>query len=138
MNPAGKKLYRSETNRLIAGVCGGLAEYFETDPVLVRIIFLFLSLIGAGGIFLYLILWVMIPEKNEEHKNSAHDFAREVREHMNSSHNTVHSLLGIFIIMIGILLLVDQFFPGYGFEKFWPVLIILFGVLVMFRRTRRS
>ncbi|MFI5275398.1 MAG: PspC domain-containing protein [Candidatus Saccharimonadales bacterium] len=58
-----KKLYRSRKNRMIAGVCGGLAEYFHIDPVIVRLIALFLLLPGgAPGLLPYLILWILVPE----------------------------------------------------------------------------
>lgn len=57
-----KKLYRS-SNRIIAGVCGGVAEYFDLDPTLIRVIYLVLSLFSAAfpGVLLYIILMIMIP-----------------------------------------------------------------------------
>ncbi len=59
----GKKLYRSSTNKKLFGVCGGLAEYFDVDPTVVRIIYLLL-LLGAGfGLLAYLICALIMPEK---------------------------------------------------------------------------
>ncbi len=58
-----KKLYRSRENRMIAGVCGGLGEYFEIDPTLVRLALVFLALWWGGGILLYLLAWFIIPEE---------------------------------------------------------------------------
>lgn len=57
-----KKLYRSP-NRVLAGVCGGVAEYFDVDPTLIRVIYLVLSLFSAAfpGVLLYIILMIMIP-----------------------------------------------------------------------------
>ena len=60
-----KKLYRSESNRVIAGVCGGIAEYFEIDPTLVRLGFVIFSLAGGSGVLLYLIAAVVMPKKAE-------------------------------------------------------------------------
>lgn len=61
-----KKLYRSKKDRMIAGVCGGLAEYFNIDPVIVRLIALFLVLPGgAPGFLPYLILWIVVPVNPE-------------------------------------------------------------------------
>jgi phage shock protein C len=57
-----KRLYRSTNNKMIAGICGGLAEYFNIDPVIVRLIFVILLLPGGlPGILPYLILWVVVP-----------------------------------------------------------------------------
>lgn len=58
-----KRLYRSLTDRKIAGVAGGLAEYFDTDPLLLRLAFVVLALAGGGGVLIYFILWVITPEK---------------------------------------------------------------------------
>lgn len=61
-----KRLYRSRNDRMIAGVCGGIAEYFDIDPVLVRIIAVILLLPGGfPGLIPYLILWVVVPEAPE-------------------------------------------------------------------------
>ena len=58
-----KRLYRSLTDRKIAGVAGGLAEYFDTDPLLLRLAFVVLLLAGGGGLLIYIILWIVTPEK---------------------------------------------------------------------------
>jgi phage shock protein C len=64
-----KKLYRSRDDRMIAGVCGGLAEYFNIDPVIVRIIAIILLFPGwLPGFVPYIILWIVVPEK-PRHKN---------------------------------------------------------------------
>lgn len=57
-----KKLYRSP-NRIIAGVCGGIADYFDVDPTLIRVIYMILSIFSAAfpGFLLYIILMIMIP-----------------------------------------------------------------------------
>lgn len=57
-----KRLYRSK-NRMIGGVCSGIAEYFNIDPVIVRAIFLGMLFLGGGGLILYLILLIIVPEK---------------------------------------------------------------------------
>ena len=62
-----KKLYRSTDNRMIAGVCGGLAEYFGIDPVIVRIIAVALLLPGGlPGFLPYVILWIIVPKKGAQ------------------------------------------------------------------------
>jgi phage shock protein C len=60
-----KRLYRSTENKVIAGICGGIAEYFNVDPVLVRIIFVILLIASFGTAALaYVIAWVIIPKKS--------------------------------------------------------------------------
>ena len=62
-----KRLYRSRKNRMIGGVCGGLAEYFGIDPVVVRLIAVLLLLPGGlPGFLPYIILWIVVPEAPEE------------------------------------------------------------------------
>lgn len=59
-----KRLYRSETDRQIAGVCAGIADYFDVDPTLIRILFLVLFFAGGPGFLLYIILWIAVPEES--------------------------------------------------------------------------
>lgn len=59
---ATKRLYRSRSDRRVAGVAGGLAEYFNVDATLVRIVFILLTLAGGPGLLLYIILWLLMPE----------------------------------------------------------------------------
>lgn len=58
-----RHLYRSRTNRSIAGVCGGIAEFFGIDPTILRLITLFLILFGGLSLWVYIILWIVIPSE---------------------------------------------------------------------------
>ncbi|MEG2239847.1 MAG: PspC domain-containing protein [Alistipes sp.] len=58
-----RKLYRSRSNRSIAGLCGGIAEFFDTDPTLIRLITLLLIFCGGLSIWIYIILWIAIPKE---------------------------------------------------------------------------
>jgi phage shock protein C len=60
-----KRLYRSETDRKIAGVCGGLAEYMDVDPAIVRIVFISLIFLWGWGLILYVICMIAIPNKSK-------------------------------------------------------------------------
>ncbi|MBT4258262.1 PspC domain-containing protein [archaeon] len=59
-----KRLYRSTKNRMIGGVCGGIAEYFNIDPTIIRLLTVIIALTYGTGILAYLIAWIIIPEKN--------------------------------------------------------------------------
>ena len=56
-----KKLYRSRRNRMIGGVCGGLADYLGVDPTVVRVIMALATFVGGMSLFVYLIMWLIIP-----------------------------------------------------------------------------
>jgi phage shock protein C len=62
---ARQKLMRSRTNRKIAGVCAGFAEYFDLDVTVVRVVWLIVALFGGGGVLAYIIAWIIMPEEPE-------------------------------------------------------------------------
>ena len=66
-----KRLYRSETNRHIAGVCGGIAEYFDIDPSLVRLAFLLGTVLGGPGVAIYVVMWIIVPEESQLYEDKA-------------------------------------------------------------------
>lgn len=67
MPDSARPLRRSRTNRQIAGVVGGLAEYFGVDPTLLRVAYVVISIVSAAfpGILVYLLLWLLVPEADE-------------------------------------------------------------------------
>ena len=62
MDPS-EKLYRSRTDRQVAGVCGGLAAYFNVDVTLMRVLFVLLGIFGGAGIVLYIAMWIIVPKE---------------------------------------------------------------------------
>lgn len=60
-----KEIRKSSTNRIICGVCGGIAEYFQVDPTIVRLLLIAFTMLGGSGILAYLIAAVIIPEAND-------------------------------------------------------------------------
>jgi phage shock protein C len=58
-----RKLYRSRTNRKLAGVCGGLAQYFNMDATLIRVLFVVLTVLGGAGPLIYLVMWIVVPNE---------------------------------------------------------------------------
>src|SRR5438309_1549910 len=92
-------LHRSSDNRIIAGVCGGLGDFFNIDPTIIRIVFIFLAFFGGSGIFIYIILWIIIPVSRnytnpqeyiranmDEMKEQMTSFAHDIRS--NSPHHS--------------------------------------------------
>lgn len=58
-----KRLYRDKDNEMIAGVCSGIAEYLDVDPTVIRLVFVLFALMGGGGLWIYLVLWIIMPEE---------------------------------------------------------------------------
>ena len=139
--PVSKKIYRSETDKMLAGVAGGLGEYFEVDSTLIRIIFVLLTIFGGSGILIYIILWILVPSESyinsssddtikanaQEMKKKAKTFANEF-----STENPHRGWFGAIIIVIGILFLTDNL----GFLRFsvvWPVVLIAIGAMLLLK-----
>ncbi len=143
-----KKLYRSTTDKMIAGVCGGLAEYFEIDSTLVRILFLALLIFGGGGVLIYIIMWIVVPKRPYFLNNPQSDWNGEkktpdVNVGENNPNYSVeveapksygkNTIIGIIVIVIGLLLLFDNFNFTFGFSKLWPILLIIFGASLILK-----
>lgn len=126
-----KKLHLSKEHRMIAGVCGGLAEYFETDPAIIRIIFVFFTFMGAASIFVYVVLWLFLGHKKDHVEMENEIFVKgRYPDHG-------QGIIGFFLIITGVLLLADNLFPGYGIRTFWPILIVFLGLALMLRKHRQ-
>jgi phage shock protein C len=141
-----KKIYRSEKNKIIFGVCGGLAEYFEVDPLLIRIFFVLFSLSGGTGIFLYIILAILMPKENDkteinkdnlevEAKKRTKQLAKELKEN-NSWIKDARNILGLFIILIGLNMLFSNLFninifSWISWGIIWAVIIIFIGIKII-------
>ncbi len=142
-----KKLYRSRTDKMIAGVAGGLAEYFDLDVVLFRLMFVLLVLFGGGGVLAYVILWIVAPKEplttvfqqdetstRESAASGYSDAGKNVdAETVKAEKKTSNASLfaGITLILVGLLFLANRMFPWFRFEEFWPLLLIIGGVLIL-------
>lgn len=77
-----KKLYRSDNNKILCGICGGIGEYFGIDPVIVRLILVILCLVGFSGIIAYIIAIFIVParpKKNLSHQKNTDQGAETYR-----------------------------------------------------------
>ncbi len=127
-----KHLYRSDTEKMIAGVAGGLAEYFEIDVNLVRLLWV-LAFFFSGGFFAfaYLIAWIFIPDKN----------APETQEvNFNNSSETDPAIKdkrlrtgGFILIVLGLFFIFKDFIPKQISKNMIPIFLILWGIIILFR-----
>lgn len=89
-----KKLFRSETDKMIGGVCGGLAQYFNIDSTIVRLIFALIVIYGGTGLILYIILWIVVPSESQIKASSEEVVKKnteEIKEKVVSAVNKVKS-----------------------------------------------
>ncbi len=140
-----KKIYRSSKNKIIFGVCGGLAEYFEVDPLLIRILFLVISFPGPG-VFLYLVLAILMPSENnktdlnrdniqEETKKRTKQLAKEVKGNGNWPKD-MRNIVGIIVIIFGLNILFSNLLKidilGWiGWSVLWSLVIIFIGIKII-------
>ena len=75
-----KKLYRSEKDSMIAGVCGGIAEYFDVDSTLIRLLTVIFVLLGGAGVVVYIFAWIIIPKKPEQVSDDKFDKGEEPKK----------------------------------------------------------
>jgi phage shock protein C len=114
-------LRRSPDDKVIAGVCGGLGRYLGVDPVLLRIAFVILAVAGGGGILIYVVAWILIPEEREgENLGTVKPAGQEV----------TRLIVGGTLIAIGTILLLNLSLPRIG-KYFWPLALIAIGVAVV-------
>lgn len=128
-----KKLFRSFDNNIIAGVCGGLAEYFQIDGSLVRIIFILLAIGGGSGLLIYLILWLVIPKETEKEKEKSMTKEISARQDKKIKGKKIN-ILGVVLILVGLVALWNQIFPKMiDWDMFWPITFVFVGILLIFR-----
>lgn len=142
-----KKLYRSCKDQILGGVAAGMAEYFEVDPTLARLLWA-LSFFAGFGIPAYIVAWVIIPldpsckskktgadEIHEKAEQVAQDIRNAVRDDAKSVRPTRHDdfrfWLGLIIIFFAVSLLFQSFFGFSLWHNFWPIILVAIGVILI-------
>lgn len=143
-----KKLYRSTNQKVFGGVCGGIAEYFDIDPVIVRILFV-IAVFGWGVSFLIYILALFIVPKNHliyqnvynnydqnnsgqnfnTQESNSYDYSNYVQEEKIS--NKTKNFFGITLIVLGAIILLDDFVELIRIEYVFPSLLIIAGFYII-------
>ncbi|HSJ49897.1 MAG TPA: PspC domain-containing protein [Actinomycetota bacterium] len=118
---APRLLRRSREGRVIAGVCAGLGRYLDIDPVLLRIAFVVLLFAGGGGLFLYVVSWILIPEERP---------GEPLGTERPSSVDATRLVVGGVLIALGTILLLDLSLGRIG-RFFWPLALVAIGVAIV-------
>lgn len=140
-----KRLNRDTHNQMIAGVASGIAEYFEIDPVWVRISFVVAFFAGLSGLLVYVILWIAIPKKiyipynevNYQVNNAGNLYNPQPITRTKSSIGSLTG--GITLIAIGGIFLLQQFdiLPyWFTFYRLWPLALIIPGFIMLAKASK--
>jgi phage shock protein PspC (stress-responsive transcriptional regulator) len=152
-----KKFYRSRTDRILFGVCGGLGKYFGIDPILFRLLFILLFLMNGAGVILYAIMIFLTHQEPLEHEpgspetkednlkdefhnltekieEKAHEFSSQTKAEENKMSDS-RNLLGGIIIVFGLFFLMKQFFPiaWMNTDVIWALAVIAIGFYIIFK-----
>jgi phage shock protein PspC (stress-responsive transcriptional regulator) len=135
------QLYRSDSNKVLGGVAGGLGEYFDVDPVIIRVIF-FVSMFAWGlSLLVYIGLWIFVPIKSDT------EYVPEVDENLNAAYDDLgvipkpeksqrKIIAGVILIVFGCVILLDNFFPEIEMDHIWPLTLVGLGGYVIYKATK--
>lgn len=150
-----RRLYKSPTERVISGVAGGVAEYFDADPAIVRVIWALLAII-TGGVFLviYIVMWIVVPEPQvsvmppegspgvdpatgQPGPASPSTWnAQPARRHRHGS-GAGSWVFGLFLIGLGGYLLAREYLTWFDVDRLWPLALVAVGVMLIVVAMRR-
>ncbi|NJD76429.1 MAG: PspC domain-containing protein [Candidatus Methanoperedens sp.] len=157
------RLTKSRTDKVIDGVCGGIAEYFNIDPVIVRLVFVIFLFMNGLGILLYIILAIIMPkddradqlpgeaiqenvqEMGERLKEAGEKFGSTLSEKSEQGVARHARWLGVLLILLGLYFLLNNLnmlrwfhniFWWFDTDVFWPLVLILIGAWLLISRLR--
>jgi len=147
-----KRLYRSQKDKIIAGVCGGIGEYFSIDPLIIRIIAVILFFWGGSGIIAYIIGMIIIPldpgPVDEDKKKTTKAVSKgDKKEVVKTGGDSGALIIGIVLVVVGGIFLMRNlpFFNEYYWwfrhqigHIFWPAILIALGAFMIIRGTKKK
>lgn len=151
------RLYRSSASRVFGGVAGGIAEYFDIDPIIIRMLFVVIAFAGGGGALVYVILWIAIPQRplvppvfnmgqgdsstpppppgaNYQASDSSQSYTAEPINPLDSKperNNRGGLIGGLVLITLGSIFLVERFIPRIHFQDIWPLILVVIGAVLI-------
>ena len=141
------RLYRSKSDRMLGGVCGGLGVYLGIDPTIIRLLFVLLLFGSEFGFLLYLLLWIVVPEEGEVRPLRKGDvggkvqaMGDDIQQAVTKPHPQAGLILGAGLIIIGGLMVLNrldlQWLRWVDFDVLWPLLLIAGGIAILLRQVQ--
>ncbi len=138
-----KQLYRSRTNYVLAGVCGGLGEHLNINAAIVRIFFILLTAVTGTGVLLYLLLWFLLPQANQTGYNPNdiggrfRQMGMEFGQAVRTPNSNAVKFVGIALVIVGLVIFIQNlnlpWLRWLNTDLFWPTLLIFGGVVLIYR-----
>lgn len=128
------KLYRSRGNKVLAGVCGGIGEYFRIDPVILRILWVIVA--PAGGIFVYIIAAFLIPERPKMDFYDSSTAERDYGSYVDPQRNRL--FIGGALVFVGVMFVLKEVFSWFDQKMFWPVVLVIAGLAIIYGGRRKG
>jgi phage shock protein C len=135
-----RRLYRCRDNRRLAGVAAGVAEFFDLDPTLVRLLFFLSIFLGGMGVLLYIAMAIIVPlEPVSADYTGEAAAAPEGHRHATRGDGRWTTFVGLALVLFGTLALVDRVLPALDIERFFvPAVMIGIGALLVASAVRRE
>ena len=155
-----RRLYRSKRDRIIGGVAGGLADYLEVDPTLIRFIWVLAALAGFG-VLAYIVAWLIIPEAPPGFEHGTPPYHGGQPEEPQASpegqpppisgspeanggpvfprarRDRTARLFGIALVVLGAWMLAERILPHFIVNQLWPLVLVVLGLYLLVSASRR-
>ena len=132
-----KKLQRDTRNKVIGGVCAGLANYFGMDASLLRLLLALMILFAGSGFWLYIILWVVMPAGDPQMTMENGDaIMSDIIEPTKVNKGSL--VIGLILIGLGGLGLLHRFVPSFSWQMLWPIFLIVLGIILIIPKDKKS
>lgn len=133
-----KKLERNPMNKVLGGVCSGLADYFKLDVALVRVLFVIAFLFASFGFWLYVILWIVVPEGKIDFSSSRQPDNVTQTSNDEDRKKLTSVVSGVIVILIGLMFLINNFIPISWIWKLWPLILVIIGVVMVVKASSKG
>ncbi|MBR5781712.1 MAG: PspC domain-containing protein [Bacteroidales bacterium] len=133
-----KKLERNPMNKVLGGVCSGLADYFKLDVALVRVLFVIAFLFASFGFWLYVILWIVVPEGKIDFSSSRQPDNVTQTSNDEDRKKLTSVVSGVIVILIGLMFLINNFIPISWIWKLWPLILVVIGVVMVVKASSKG